>query len=347
MSPVSQEQSGSFPDLRHDETAIASPGALLRDRRVALNLNEWDIAREMRLQTQYILDLEADNFDAFSSLAFVRGYLRGYAKIVGIAEVEIMQLFNQLSLQDKNTAGVPKYITHGKSHGDRYWRWMGLAVIGFVVVSLVLWWQNYNSSLKNMNTSVNSTLQKVSALQNNLNAQQAQNAEVAAGTSGTDTPTVAEVTGTLGTSTPLLGDVATTPATQNNAATATTQTVATTPAANSNTMTSTPVTTNTMTPAATTPSAPSTTPSASAPARATTANTPSTTANTAASTATTPAATTNSMTTAPTTATTAATANAATPAPASPKRKVRSNTGLNSANDPIVDGQAPRLDTSN
>ena len=98
MKEISQEQAGAFPDLKHDKAVIMSPGALLRDRRLALHLNEWDIAREMRLQTQYILDLEADNFDAFSSLAFVRGYLRGYAKLVGIAEMDLIHLFNTFSL---------------------------------------------------------------------------------------------------------------------------------------------------------------------------------------------------------------------------------------------------------
>lgn len=168
MKEISQEKAGVFPDLKHDAAAITSPGALLRDRRLALNLNEQDIAREMRLQTQYILDLESDNFEPFSSLAFVRGYLRGYAKLVGIKEADVIQLFNQLSLQEKASTSIPKYITHDKSYGDRYWRWMGLAVVAFIVVSLVLWWQNYNSSLKNLSSSVNTTLSQVSILQNAL-----------------------------------------------------------------------------------------------------------------------------------------------------------------------------------
>lgn len=285
MSPVSQEQSGSFSNLKHDEAAIVSPGALLRDRRLALHLSEWDIAREMRLQTQYILDLEADNFQAFSSLAFVRGYLRGYAKIVGIAEAEIMQLFNQLSLQDKEPVAVPKYITHDKSHSDRYWRWMGLAVLGFVVVSLVLWWQNYNSSLKTMNTSVNSTLEKVSALQNTLNAE-AQKAQAEAAAT-IPTPTTEQMSGALGTSATLLESV-TSPAAQNNANATTTQPGTTMPAGNS----------STMTPAA-------------------------------------PASMGTSMTT------------TAVPAPtATPKRKSQQS-NLSSAHDPVVEGQAPRFDSSN
>ncbi len=171
MKEILQEKSGVFTELRHDEAVMGSPGALLRDRRLALQLSEWDIAREMRLQTQYILDLESDNFAAFSSLAFVRGYLRGYAKIVGIPEMEVIQLFNQLSLQDKVTTSVQKYVTQDRSYGDRYWRWMGLAVVGFIVLSLILWWQNYNSSLKSMNTSVSTTLAQVSTLQNALQAE--------------------------------------------------------------------------------------------------------------------------------------------------------------------------------
>lgn len=198
MKEILQEQVGAFPDLKHDEAVIMSPGALLRDRRLALHLNEWDIAREMRLQTQYILDLEADNFDAFSSLAFVRGYLRGYAKLVGIAEMDVIQLFNQLALQDKVATGIPKYITHDKSRGDRYWRWTGLAVVAFIVISLVLWWQNYNSSIKSLSSSVSTTLSQVSSLQHSLQA------EKESATASTTVATPEQVSGALGASADLL-----------------------------------------------------------------------------------------------------------------------------------------------
>lgn len=220
MKEISQEQVGAFPDLKHDPAVIMSPGALLRDRRLALNLNEWDIAREMRLQTQYILDLEADNFDAFSSLAFVRGYLRGYAKLVGIAEVDVMQLFNQLSLQDKVATGIPKYITHDKSRGDRYWRWMGLGVIAFIIISLVLWWQNYNFNIKNLNSSVNTTLKQVSTLQKTLQAETT--AAQTQATTASATPD--QVSGALGASADLL----------NNSATTNAPTTATTPSSSPN-----------------------------------------------------------------------------------------------------------------
>lgn len=314
MSPNSQEQSGSFSSLKHDEAAITSPGALLRDRRLALHLNEWDIAREMRLQTQYILDLETDNFQAFSSLAFVRGYLRGYAKIVGIPEAEIMQLFNQLALQEKASVSIPKYITHDKSHSDRYWRWMGFAVMGFVLVSLILWWQNYNSSLKTMNTSVNSTLEKVSSLQNTLNAETQKAQTEAAAT--VPTPTTEQVSGTLGTSATLLGGVTTNTTTNSNAhGTTGTQAVSTTPVSNSGMTTATPATPNATTPLTTVVPVP------------TTSNAPMVAPVT-------PDALAAPSTTMPNTV-----------APTPPKKSHQSN--FSSAHDPVVEGQAPRLDSPN
>ncbi len=311
MSSNSSEQSGSLSDLKHDEAVISSPGALLRNKRLALNLNEWDIARQMRLQMQYILDLEADNFDAFSSLAFVRGYLRGYAKIVGLSEMEVMQLFNQLALQDKSPATtVPKYITRGKSHSDRYWRWMGLVVLGFVAISLILWWENYNSSFKTINTSVNNTLQKVSALQNTLNAQ-TQNSQTQP-QAVTPTPNTDPINTTLGASGSLL-DSSIQPA-------APSQTNMATPAATSanNTTVSTPAPNNTMAPVTSSNTA-VTIPQPLNEATASTAPTVSS----------------------PTTSNIPAAATTPTPS----KRKSRSS--LNTAHNPTVDGQAPRFDSTN
>lgn len=239
MKADSQE---AFSDLKHDEAAIMSPGILLRDRRLALHLNEWDIAREMRLQTQYILDLEADNFDAFSSLAFVRGYLRGYAKLVGVSEADVMQLFNQLSLQDKVVTSAPRYITRDRRHGDRYWRWMGLGVIAFIAISLVLWWQNYNSNIKTLNTSVDTTLSQVSTLQKTLQAE-----NTAAQTPVTPTTaTPDQVGGALGASADLLNSTTATDASTSASAQNTTAMPATpmaaVPASNANTAAMAPTT---------------------------------------------------------------------------------------------------------
>jgi cytoskeleton protein RodZ len=300
MKADSQE---AFSDLRHDEAAVMSPGALLRDRRLALNLNEWDIAREMRLQTQYILDLEADNFDAFSSLAFVRGYLRGYAKLVGVSEIDVMQLFNQLSLQDKVATGVPRYITHDKNSGDRYWRWMGLGVIASI--SLVLWWQNYNSNIKTLNTSVDTTLSQVSTLQKTL---QAENAPAQTQTTPA-TPTPDQVGGALGASADLLNNSVPNPTVP--AGTTAIQNTAVAPA-----VPTTVVPANNANSAATMPTA---APITMAPASNTTAaSTSVTTANSTAAT------------------------NTTTPV-AQPAKRKNTQSNLSSAHAPIVDGQAPRL----
>ncbi len=156
-----------YTELKQDGSVIHSIGAWLRDARVSLRLSEFDIAREMRLQPQYILDLEADRFDAFSSLAFVRGYLRGYARIVGIPEAELMQLFNRLALPDKQM-NFPRYITEKNNLPDRRWRWMGLGVLGFVLLSLILWWQNHGTTVKTLNTSIQTTLNKVNSVEESM-----------------------------------------------------------------------------------------------------------------------------------------------------------------------------------
>jgi cytoskeleton protein RodZ len=213
MTDNSQGQEEKTSELTHDSAVVMSPGALLRDRRLALHLNEWDIAREMRLQTQYILDLENDNFDAFSSLAFVRGYLRGYAKIVGIDEADVIQLFNQLSVQEKPSMNVPKYITHSSSRSDTYWRWMGVFVIGFIGISVVLWWQNHGETTNSLSTSVTATLEKVNTLERNLTAEQdAEKAKVEAAAAVEAANPIQQ----LGTSGALLTHSATQPMNGNN-----------------------------------------------------------------------------------------------------------------------------------
>jgi hypothetical protein len=112
-----------------------------------------------------------------------------------------------------------------------------LGVIAFIAISLVLWWQNYNSNIKTLNTSVNTTLSQVSTLQKTLQAE-----NTAAQTPATPTPD--QVGGALGASADLLNSTTTanpsTPAQNTTAMPATPATVI--PANNANAAT-TPTTT--------------------------------------------------------------------------------------------------------
>ncbi len=71
------------------------PGSQLEQARLARNLSIENVAFELRLSPQLIQDLENDSPDPALNKTFVRGYLRNYARFVGLSTNQIIQDFEK------------------------------------------------------------------------------------------------------------------------------------------------------------------------------------------------------------------------------------------------------------
>ena len=68
-----------------------SPGIRLQTRRLK---NEWsieDVAADLNLRIEVISALEADDYSKLPERTYVRGYLRAYARLLGIHEDEVLE----------------------------------------------------------------------------------------------------------------------------------------------------------------------------------------------------------------------------------------------------------------
>jgi len=77
----------SPPDLDPGSDAAApshSPGVLLLAERRNQGLSLGDIARQLKLSVRQVEALEHDEYDSFQGTVFVRGFLRNYARLLGL-----------------------------------------------------------------------------------------------------------------------------------------------------------------------------------------------------------------------------------------------------------------------
>ena len=78
---------------------IDEPIATLGQRLVAASnaqgLSQADIAKEMRLSLQTVIDIESDDYSHGSAIIYLRGYLRGYARLVGLNPDEVLADFEK------------------------------------------------------------------------------------------------------------------------------------------------------------------------------------------------------------------------------------------------------------
>lgn len=75
------------------EAGVTPPGEMLKQARVAAKLSEQDVARELRMTVTKVRFLEADDYENLHSDTFVRGYLRTYAKLLGIDPTVVLSAY--------------------------------------------------------------------------------------------------------------------------------------------------------------------------------------------------------------------------------------------------------------
>lgn len=71
-----------------------SPGDRLRSAREAQGLTVQDVAARLHLDARLIANLEENAFERFAASAYVRGYLRAYARLVNVDPTPLLSAFD-------------------------------------------------------------------------------------------------------------------------------------------------------------------------------------------------------------------------------------------------------------
>lgn len=117
-----------------EQGRLLLPGQRLRAGREALGLTQAEMANRMHLSVSYIKALEADDYDRLPESAFVRGYIKNYAKLVNLPADELANLYQQMAEETRpQSESLPP-----PAEPDRRLWWIGGAV-GFVLVVWLLW----------------------------------------------------------------------------------------------------------------------------------------------------------------------------------------------------------------
>lgn len=69
---------------------VESVGQFLRDKRQERGMSIAEIARATRVPTSSVERIEADQFDELPAEVFVRGFLKSYARAIGVSEDEVL-----------------------------------------------------------------------------------------------------------------------------------------------------------------------------------------------------------------------------------------------------------------
>ena len=88
-----------------DRVHNTGPGALLKEKREEMGLSREQIAQTTKIRPHILQALEEENWDSLPSSAFVKGFLRSYARSLGLDENVVADAYLEIS---KDTDSQPK-----------------------------------------------------------------------------------------------------------------------------------------------------------------------------------------------------------------------------------------------
>lgn len=136
----------------------ASPGQLLKMAREIKRLSPVDVAQQLNLRVQWILDIENDDYRAAAALIYVKGYLRAYARLVGIPSEEVLKAFAEMKFDEQFAKSKPQVRVEqqfakqqpvfscndvqskGRRNASSRWSmWGGVFVLLLIAVMIAAW----------------------------------------------------------------------------------------------------------------------------------------------------------------------------------------------------------------
>ena len=132
------------------------PGHLLREAREERGYSQKEVARDLHLTSKVIDALEESNFDIIPSSLFARGYIRSYARHLGLDGQALVAEFDAVyGVPNQNKKPMPGVHRLGQQSkpGDTWVKLISIIFVIGLVVASVLWWQHQNggSMLKRLN----------------------------------------------------------------------------------------------------------------------------------------------------------------------------------------------------
>ncbi len=110
---------------------MESLGGYLKKQRELQQLSVAEIAQTTRIPARVLRLMEDDRFDELPADVFVRGFLRAYARAVGLEETEVLDLYDRAYRPEPETATPLVYVSSVESG-----RSFGLAIA--LVILLIL-----------------------------------------------------------------------------------------------------------------------------------------------------------------------------------------------------------------
>lgn len=131
----------------HPEAAaptLANPGETLRAAREGKNWSLSSVAKQLNLSERSLIQIEAGDFSQMPGHTFARGYVRAYAKLLGLDQNRLVQQFDQHTGTDATGSSVNSlgHIDEPVRLSRSMMRFFTFVLTLVIAVGAFLWWQD-------------------------------------------------------------------------------------------------------------------------------------------------------------------------------------------------------------
>ena len=123
--------------------AIKGASALLTEARERLGLSQEEVADQLYLTTSFIKHIDDGEFSRIPKAAFIKGYLRTYARVVGLSGDEIVALYDAELQVAEPTLGMQKVTEEDLGTASITGPVLQTGLIslaGMALIVAVIWW---------------------------------------------------------------------------------------------------------------------------------------------------------------------------------------------------------------
>lgn len=159
------EETPEVVDNEQDSNTQTSPGTQLRLAREAQGMTQLDMANKLYLRVSNIDDIEHDKINDNSSVTFAKGYVKLYAKHLGLDVAAVVESFEQYHTAKPEPAKLQSFSRRvAKQANDDRWMMVTYVILIVVIASAVVWWFQQTDSTSDLFESVTNESEDVAAV---------------------------------------------------------------------------------------------------------------------------------------------------------------------------------------
>jgi len=124
-----------------EDMEMIGPGQMLAEARKQAGLTQDDIANRLNFRALLVNNIENEIFDNSLPATFNRGYLRNYAKLVGIDVEDVLASYDALGAAHIQRTEMQSFsnLTEKQAQHSRL-MWVSYLIVAILIGSTVVWW---------------------------------------------------------------------------------------------------------------------------------------------------------------------------------------------------------------